>query len=484
MFVPTEEHPLDCCVKAPPALMPKARYALRMLLLPLGLTPRWVAREALSGPGLYYGPRGEALPAGCVGIPLLAETAAYFAERTAYPAHRVKAVEWGGERWPLLFGEAGAPDLVASAFFWLAGWQEHTVPERDRHGRFPYEASLQAALGTALRPAVDAYREMLAARLEAAGVQLHRRTWGGADWALCPTHDVDYLRKWRRGLVYREAVPYLLLGARGDAPAARLRRLGAVLRQWARPGDVYREALVRLHHETRRRGGTATFFFKTGAHGPFDVAYPLDDPFLRARVAALREDGFEVGLHPSYHAHTHAFYLADEAARLAELTGARPVSVRQHYLRYAPPTTPRLHARHGFRIDTSLGFAGQEGFRHATCHPFRLYDVHANAPLDVWEMPLAVMESALFNRRGLDPDGAVAQTKAVMETVRRFRGVAVLLWHNILWDELDHPGWGRHFEATLDLAAAGGARIASLQAALAEWLGAPTAERKPGAAVR
>ncbi|MDX1545534.1 MAG: polysaccharide deacetylase family protein [Rhodothermales bacterium] len=483
MFVPREERLLDCCVEAPPAFLPKARYALRMLLLPLGLAPRWVERGALAGPGLYYGPEEEALPAGCVSLSLRPETAAYFAGRSPYPADRVRWMEWGGTRWPVLFDDAEEGDLVASAFFWLAGWQEHTVPERDRHGRFPYAASLQAAFGTPLRPAVDAYRERLAERLQAAGVDLHRRTWGGANWALCPTHDVDYLRKWRRGLVYREAVPHLLLGTRGDAPAARLRRFGAFLRQWARRGDVYREALVRLHRETRQRGGTATFFFKTGAHGPFDVPYPLDDPFLHARVAALRADGFEVGLHPSYHAHTHAFYLADEAARLAELAGARPVSVRQHYLRYTPPTTPRLHARHGFRIDTSLGFAEHEGFRHATCHPFQLYDVQADAPLDVWEMPLAVMESALFNRRGFDPDGAVAQTKAVMETVRRFRGVAVLLWHNILWDELDHPDWGRHFEATLDHAVAGGARIASLRAALAEWLAAP-AEVKAGAAVR
>lgn len=459
--------PLPCCVDAPEAFVPKARYALETLLRPMGLTPGWVTPAELPEAGLYYGLRPEATAAR-VALPLLPDTAAFFERPAPYDARRVGWLAWEGERWPVLFGGA-EPDLVASAFFWLSGWQELASAERDAHGRFPYEASLQARLGTAVRPAVDAYREVLAGRLAAAGLPLAWRTWRGHAWVFCPTHDIDYLRKWRPGIFYREVVEFFLLNRRKVGVGERVRRLGAALRDAARRGDPCRTAFDRMQAETAARGGTATYFLKTAAPDPHDVPYRLGSAFLRRRIPVLQAADFEIGLHPSYRAHTDAAMLAAERERLVRATGRDPLSVRQHYLRYEAPTTPRLQADLGFRIDSTLGFAGHEGFRHATCLPFQVFDADANAALDLWEMPLAVMESTLFNRRGLDAEGARAATDAVMRACRRFGGACVALWHNTLWDELDYPGWGRHFVETLDAACDDGALVASLRDALDAW---------------
>ncbi len=472
---------LPCCVEAPASYRPKAQYALRMLLLPLGIDPQWVDRADLTGHGLYYGPDPEEAPEGALKLRLAPRAVAYFEDVTPYRRSRVRWRWWNGERWPVLFHEAGTDDLVASAFFWLSGWQEHTTPMRDRHGRFPHHASLQARFNTTTRPAVDAYRERLAGELTRLGVTYQRRAWGGAAWALCPTHDVDYLRKWRKGMVYREIVQYFLRNQRRTTPGRRLRRLSHFLRDWISPGDVYRTSFERLQHETFERGGTATFFLKTGAHGPHDVFYALDDPYLQQGIEALEEDGFEIGLHPSYYAHTHLEYLNEEHRRLVEAVTKTPVSVRQHYLRYEAPATPRLQQAAGFWIDSSLGFSECEGFRHATCLPFQRFDLQANAPMDLWEMPLAMMESAVFNRRALSIDEALRVTADILQTCRRFGGVAVMLWHNVLWDELDHPDWGFHFIETLDAAEAEGARIASLRDALSSWLGEDRLRHEPKA---
>jgi hypothetical protein len=248
-----------------------------------------------------------------------------------------------------------------------------------------------------------------------------------------------------------------------------LRRLIGVGKDIALFRDPQRAAFERMHDEVRRRGGTATYFLKMGAHGPRDVRYDPQDRYLATRIEALEDDEFEIGLHPSYHAHTHARYLKAERDRLVRLLDTRPTSVRQHYLRYTMPRTARLQADSGFRIDTSLGFADHEGFRHGTCLPFRVYDVEANAPLGLWEMPLAVMESALFNRRHLSPEEAQIATRRVMAACQRFGGAAVMLWHNVLWDERDYPAWGDHFLDTLDAAVASGASVCSLRAALMQW---------------
>ena len=464
---------LPCCVEAPEAYRSKAQYALRMLLLPLGIDPQWVDRADLTDRGLYYGPDPDAVPASVLRLRLAPDTAPYFDGFTPYRSRWVRWQRWWGERWPVLFGdpETDEADLVASAFFWLSGWQEYTVAARDRHGRFPHHASLQARFGTTTRPAVDAYREHLAEALTHLDVPFQRRRWGRAGWAFCPTHDIDYLRKWRKGMIYREIVLHFFGNQRRASPGARLRRLGRFLRDWLTPGDVYRTAFERLHHETMERGGTATFFLKTDAHGPHDVFYASDDPYLRQRISALEEDGFEIGLHPSYYAHTHLEYLHEEQSRLADAVTQTPISVRQHYLRYEAPATPRLQHAAGFHIDSSLGFSETEGFRHATCLPFQRFDVPANAATDLWEMPLSMMESAVFNRRGLAIDEALRATADILQTCRRFGGAAVMLWHNVLWDELDHPDWGSHFTETLDAAVAEGACIVSLRDALASWLG-------------
>ena len=54
--------PLPCCVEASASYLPRAHYGLRMLLLPLGIDPRWGRREDLTGQG--YGPEHDGFPEG------------------------------------------------------------------------------------------------------------------------------------------------------------------------------------------------------------------------------------------------------------------------------------------------------------------------------------------------------------------------------------------------------------------------------------
>lgn len=452
-------------------MIPKARYALRMLLLPLGLEPEWAPPEAVVREGgLYYGPTPADFSSATVPLAISPEAANCFEKQLPVDPKSVTWLEGVDERVPVIFrSEDGQPDLVASTFFWLSGWQELTTRPRDTIGRFGYKHSLQAVTGTVTVPAVDYYREAIARMLAERGYTIRRRTWGGHSWALCPTHDVDYLKKWRPGMVYREVVHYALMNHRKVDVPARLRRLGQFVADWMHPGDVYRKALDRIQAEEEARGVGGTFFFKAGAHGPHDVAYRLDTTYVQSRFASLTKAGFEIGLHPSFHGHTHTGYLTEERDRLQKAVGQPIVSVRQHYLRYDPWITPILHEETGFSIDSTLGFAEHEGFRHGTCLPFRLYDTVDDRELSVWEMPLAIMESALFNRRGLDLEGSIDATQQILATCRRFGGVCVALWHNTLWDELDYPNWGAHFLHTLDSSLNDGALVTSLRDALKEW---------------
>ena len=464
---------LPCCIEAPPGFEVKARYAVTALLYPLGIQPVWVQRDSLDSKGLYYGPQVHEMPPGIVTIPLLDETVQYFATQEQYTVERVHWRFWENERWPVLFGGPSEEedDLIASSFFWLSGWQEYTIQKRDIHGRFPFDASLHAAFSLTHQPPVDAYRERLASRLLEADIAFHRRTWEGKTWAFCPTHDIDYMRKWRPGMIYRESVQYFLGNALNQSFFQRTARLGAFLVDWLRPGDVFRNALTRMVHETTTRQGGGTYFFKTDAHGPRDVYYPISSSRLKKVLRQLVGLNFEIGLHPSYHAYNHAGYMKQEKA-LLEASATEPITaVRQHYLRYDADLTPFLHLNEGFSIDSSLAFAEHEGFRRGTCHPFQLFSIRENRVLDLWEMPLSIMDGALFNRRALTPQEAIDITRRMMLRCKRFGGVCVALWHNTLWDELDFPGWGKHFIETMDFAVQEEAYVHSLSQSLDAYRG-------------
>ena len=224
-----------------------------------------------------------------------------------------------------------------------------------------------------------------------------------------------------------------------------------------------------MREEVKKRAGKATYFFKTAARGSRDVNYDPDDTFLQYQYYELRHSGFEIGLHPSYHAYNHARYLREEHDVLKRISGAGVTSIRTHYLRFDPVLTPNILAENGFSVDSSLGFSHHEGFRRGTCLPFPLFDVSDDRELSLWEMPLTVMDSTLFTHRSLSLGKAVSESVALMDTCKHHHGVFVGLWHNILWDEQERPGLGDHFISCLDQAKNEKAKITSLRSAFESW---------------
>lgn len=478
---------ISCRVRVHESYAAKARYALAALLAPLGLDPVYEGEPRIiygggeevgypssafdAGPERRAGSDAEPCERGVRSIRLAFAPNAenFYARRRPFRAAEASAYTIDGENWPVPFlAGDGSPDFIASAFLFLSGWQEAASDDRDAHGRVPFAGTVPGLLHTADRPVVDAYRHAIASQLSRAGIDVQPRRWSGRTWALCPTHDIDYIRKWRPGIVYREVVQDFMLNRRSRPLSGRIGRFLRTLRQMS-GGDPYRRAFLRMIEEVARRGGTATYFIKAGAGDPHDVRYSLAGSFMQSRFHDLKERGYEIALHPSYSAVVEPDRLRTERDKLAAAASTDLVSVRQHYLRFDPTRTPLMHADAGFQIDSTVGFSDHSGFRRGTCLPHKAYDLDGDAVLDVWEMPLVIMESALFNRQGLPLKEAVDETERLLDLCRRFGGACVVLWHNTLWDEIDCPGWGQHFTTTLDAAVERNATIASLASALRGW---------------
>ena len=199
------------------------------------------------------------------------------------------------------------------------------------------------------------------------------------------------------------------------------------------------ELCVAIEKEANVR---ASYFFHVCpvAHvSLYDCLYHLQDVVIfRGRrrsvgeiVRELSDEGFDIGLHGSYHSAFSAEVLAAERAVLERATGSPVTSTRQHYLHWDARFTPRAQNTAGLRTDSTLGFNRNVGFRAGTSLPFRLFDLPGGASTDVLEVPLIVQEGPLLaeNALELDRKQAIEVLRLLLDRVAEVGGVATLLFH-------------------------------------------------------
>lgn len=331
-------------------------------------------------------------------------------------------------------GERPENDDLAAAFFDLARVEELNGP-RDEHGRF-------LASSSALDP-LDPLLERLRRKL---GVESRR--WGGASFAVALSIDVDNPWRWtRRGILGSAA--RLKKGVLGGHPRAALREaraLAGVPLHKLRGSDPYWR-FEKIIAEQRRRGARSTFFVMGGHRHPADGPSPERYDELRSQlVETLLECGAEVGLHGSYTAAEDPSQLALEAERVRGLAGSVR-GHRFHYLRVDPHRNLRVLDELGFGYDSTLGFPDRPGFRAGIAQPFRPWDFETERPLELVEIPLAVMDASLAEDRYLGLSLAQAERRllGLLDWAQGNGGGFSVLWHPDRFDPAQARGWDRLF---------------------------------------
>jgi len=362
-----------------------------------------------------------------------------------------------GDDGMLDFGD-GTRDLVASAFWHLSRYEERRGA-RDEHGRFP----ASAALADPERPAVDsllrAFREHVGDR-------------GTTPFTVALTHDVDIPWRWSRPQALRGAAARARAAARerrtrdvvaeaAGLAAAPVRRLTGTDPNWS---------YERIAAIERAHGGRSTYFVMAGhghaADGPDPAAYDRLRPAIVAQIAA---QGDEVGLHPSYLASERPQLLAEERERLEALTGGRVPGVRFHYLRHdTHATLPELDGL-GFAYDSSQGYGDAVGLRAGFSFPYRPFHLAERRPLDLVELPMAVMDATLAEPRylGLTPGAGLERTLRLLEGVAAIGGTVAILWHTDRFSREYARGWDRVYAQILAWVADRGGRLVTAADAVA-----------------
>lgn len=404
-----------------PAFAPRARWVLETLAEALGSEPRFVAGEA----DLHYAPEP---PVRGVWIPADSAAQAFFEGGETFPAtavHRASGLT-------LLFAPTapGAPipgDVVASAFYLLARWDELRVAERDEFGRLPLSASAFGRIaGLSLEdPPVEGY---IRALRQALGLP------PPAGWSVALTHDIDRIRR---------------RTARGLAATAARRGPGAVARLLAGP-DPWDNVPDLLAAAWQRGLCSTVFLIGRNRHRLDGTPRRAYERERRRMAAAVQAAGGEVGLHASFGASEDGAALRDELLALRTETGLPVEGVRFHYLRFRYHETVRRLEDAGARWDSSLGFSEAPGYAAGIARPFRPWIVGEERPARLHLLPLAVMDTQLRSRLGLDAASARERALAVLEAARAAGGRVALLWHNTYLADDRAPGYGPLLHDLLD----------------------------------
>jgi hypothetical protein len=332
-----------------------------------------------------------------------------------------------------------APGMI---FHQLSRLEERDHSEGDRHGRFPFDASLASRTGRLDEPLADRAAHDLARAIT--GLERPRLA---TRYTIRLTHDVDMLKGYHRPL---EPIRY----AGGDIlkrrlPANGLRRLSQAYGTGLPWSGV--ENLMAL---SERHGLQSRFYFMGPSERSQDSPYAARYPKLLRRVAqTIHARGHVVGFHPGFGTSSDETTWLMQRQALEAIVEQPVREGRQHMLMFSIDRTPQIWDAAGMTSDATLAFPEATCFRSGTCRPHHAYCLISRRTLALRMFNTPILDFGYFSAgryRDLAIEDALAEAEGAVATCRRYAGTLVILKH---LDRTKGP-IQTFYEALLPLAAA------------------------------
>ena len=137
-------------------------------------------------------------------------------------------------------------------------------------------------------------------------------------------------------------------------------------------------------------------FFMSGGTTNYDNLYDIKDPSLKEVFKTALDNGYEIGLHPSYSSFKDKIQFLKEKKDLESVIGQKISLSRQHILHYDNIKTPQVLESIGISNDFTLGFQDQIGFRVGTGFEYYLWNNKEERKFNIIETPLVIMDGCLL----------------------------------------------------------------------------------------
>lgn len=270
-----------------------------------------------------------------------------------------------------------------------------------------------------------------------------------ATFALCLTHDVDRPYKGVRSFYYatRERPAYHLRTALSSAnPYWQFEEIMAL-----EDNLGVRSAFYFLNEQHLLRELPLREWLSPDNWVQHLGRYDMTAPEIVDVIRDLDDNGWEVGLHGSYHSAEDLLRLREEKTLLEDVLGGPVTGGRQHYLRLSVPETWQYHRAIGLAYDATLGSSTDCGF-HTGYHPIHPFDD------DFLVFPLTIMEQALPDPAS-DFEAARETCERLLQEAAENGAVMTVLWHPRYFNEREFPGYRRLYRWLIERASDLGAWI-------------------------
>lgn len=309
----------------------------------------------------------------------------------------------------------GRPDYLASAFHLVNCTHEYNPGKLDDLGRFPHTESLPFRFRTAHQNKVQECFDAIAV---AAGVKPRTEPAG-----FFLSHDIDIVNG-----AYIEDGFYVLKRGRVDLFLGMLFRLAM-----RRPDWLNMDKIMNLESEYDCK----SIFFWIVNKGRINAReinadYSFQSQSIRRNFNAVIQNKFDNGIHKS---------LSQETFQQEfQKYGSLPFSNRYHYLKFNLPQAYHDIEDAKLKLDASLGFAEQTGFRNSYGLPFNPYNFQTGKPFSFVEVPLHIMDRTYFQYKKSSLEAAAADVIHFFET-NRTNCVISVLWHNNFFTNYKFKGY-------------------------------------------
>jgi hypothetical protein len=436
---------LPVVVSCPRRFLPRVRYVLDTLFMAVGIELRYLDEAPTDGVWLSYGHGHRSDGAGDRRVAVPCSVAAWeFLEGAGdvtassvlddLPVILPHPAAATARAWDLSF------DLVANAFFFLTSWSERRGAGTQA-SRQLFENSVYARLGLP-QDVVDRYLHALLDRLDAAAspdVIRRARNWpGDRGFAVVLSHDVDFIPSGIGDMLRQGAKTMLRHLVRERDPMDALRAGTGLVRALVKGKDPYGCIPEIIEHE-RRLGVKSSFQVAVARHHPNDVNYDFNDEKTREYLSVIPRSGFDLCLHGSYLSTRRAEAYVGEAEVLRAALGAVEGS-RQHFLSFDYDTLFCAQEAAGIEYDMSLGYPDRSGPRVGFSYPFFPYDLSADRPFNVVQLPLFLMDVTLRIYMGLKGDAARDAVRGEIARLAGKGGCVSAVWHPIVFGGARDPG--------------------------------------------
>jgi hypothetical protein len=273
-----------------------------------------------------------------------------------------------------------------------------------------------------------------------------------APFALGLSYDIDILKRKIPGslamlanaMFTRRSFGALSSSFKGLADAAKSQLLGRV-NPYCQFGRLFRPGL-----------SSTVFIYARQRRDRRDPTYSLKS--VKAKLTHFLTSDIELALHNGIGTWNSPEILADARQSLSAQFNKEVSGIRPHFLNLKLPDFWKNIL--GFKYSSSVGSDSAPGFTFGLNFPFFGFALPDWRKIDILELPIALMDCALFTIENEN-----TRLQVINELVDRCclnHGLLVIDWHNTSAYESDFPGWLEAHNYIINRARQKGAFIGSL----------------------